>query len=209
MSEGKDRLKQIRNALGMSQAELDNIMCFKTYTVNSVEGGKQKLSVRIAIALREKIVQTPDGRLRIVNDEKPRQSDEAELRMEWLLTGEGEPFDKTLGHTDVFRLEFDNNIINLPHGDNIKFYTMPDDSMSPDFYKDDYIAFDKNNTNVKNGGDYLISVFDECILRRIFKTGKDKLKITAINEVFPSFEIDKSEVEVIGKQLYSMRISQD
>lgn len=209
MSEGKDRLKQIRNALGLTQSAFATLLQLKYEIVNNIEGGKQKLSVRIAIALKDKIVQTPDGRLRIVTEEKPRQSDEAELRMEWLLTGEGEPFDKILVHTDVFRLEFDNNIINLPHGDNIKFYTMPDDSMSPDFYKDDYIAFDKNNTNIKNGGDYLISVFDECILRRIFKTGKDKFKITAINEVFPSFEIDKSEVEVIGKQLYSMRISHD
>lgn len=209
MSQGRDRLKQIRNNLGLSQSTLDKIMSFKDYTVNNIEGGKQKLSAQVAIALREKIAQTPDGRLRIVTPENPRREDEAQLRFDWLMTGDGEPFEKTLKSANSFEFAYKDEQITLPKDENILFYSMPDDSMLPEFSKKDYIAIDKNQNTIKNGGVYLISVFDEDLLRRIFKTGKNKLTITSINkDLVPSFEIDESEVKITGKAIYKITILQ-
>lgn len=90
MSEGKDRLKQIRNALGMSQNTFAHHVDIKNDTINNIEGGKQKLSVRVALALRDVVVQTTNGRLRIVTPQDPRRNDEAQLRIDWPVTGEGD-----------------------------------------------------------------------------------------------------------------------
>ena len=49
MSQGKDRIKQIRKSLGMSQYEFSESIGIPCTTVNSIEGGKQKLSVRVAL----------------------------------------------------------------------------------------------------------------------------------------------------------------
>lgn len=209
MSLGKDRLKQLRNALGFSQPIFSQYLGINNSTINHIENGNQRLSVKVALVLREKIVQKPDGRLRILTDENPKKDDEAQLRMDWLVTGQGEPFDKTISNLNSIEIFINEKRIIFPKGENIEFYCMPDETMSPNFTKNDYIAIDTNQKEIKNGGIYLISVFGDSFVRQIFKIGKDKLNVVASNkELVPAIEACNEEISIIGRCVYRMTLLQ-
>ena len=208
MSQGKDRIKQIRKSLGMSQYEFSESIGIPCTTVNSIEGGKQKLSVRGALAMKDNIVRQPDGKLRIVTKDTPPQYDEASLCMDWLVAGLGEPFDKTVG-SNAGWFNCDNNI-SLPTGENIEFYTMNDDSMYPLFLPNEHIAVDKNLNRVQSGHVYLINYAGIKMLRKIYIVNKEKYNLVAINEkiILPQ-EVQTDEIEIIGEYIYKIAIANE
>lgn len=204
---GKDRLKQLRNALGLSQPQLAAVTGISTHTINNVEGGYQKLSVRMALDLRTSIVQTPDGILRTVTEDSPIKSDESKLRIDWLVTGEGEPFENSLKTPDKIVLSVDGETVFLPKNQNIRFFRITDDSMSPEFSPSEIIAVDIQNIDFKSG-DYLFLKFnEEKILRKVYKIESEKVNLVALNEkAVPSILTDTDKIKILGRLIYKVTV---
>lgn len=208
MSQGKDRLKQIRKALSMSQGEFAESIGIPVSTINSIEGGKQKLSVRVALAMKSKVVKQSDRKLCILDESRLKQFDDAELSIDWLVAGIGEPFDKIINN-DILLIQCGGKEIRLPLGENIIFYTVNDDSMYPDFFVNEYVAIDKNQKEISNGDIYLIDYNNIQALRKIYILNKDKYNLVSINDkVMTPVEVSGDEITIIGKWIYKIRVSE-
>lgn len=208
MSQGKDRLKQIRKALSMSQGEFAESIGIPVSTINSIEGGKQKLSVRVALAMKSKVVKQSDRKLCILDESRLKQFDDAELSIDWLVAGIGEPFDKIINN-DILLIQCGEKEIRLPLGENIIFYTVNDDSMYPDFFVNEYVAIDKNQKEISNGDIYLIDYNNIQALRKIYILNKDKYNLVSINDkVMTPVEVSGDEITIIGKWIYKIRVSE-
>lgn len=211
MSEGKDRLKQLRKALRFSQIEFAESIGIPVSMVNSIEGGKQKLSVRVALALQDKIVKDKNDVITLLNDSREKLSDDAELRIEWLVAGIGEPFESTIktGHIVILK-HIDGQQIELSVGEHIVFFKVSDDAMSPEIELNDHIAVDRNVSEIVNGGVYLLRYDSRILCRKIYKIDKNRVNIVAINDkVMPSIDVSDSEIEIIGKYIYKITFAKD
>lgn len=211
MSDGKDRLKQLRKALNLSQPEFAESIGIPVTTVNSIEGGKQKLSVRVALALQNKIIKDKYENILLLNETRQKKADDAELRIEWLVAGIGEPFDSVIKNSDVFVIKLTNGSeVKLPIGENIKFFNVMDDSMSPEFAAKDIIAIDTNLFEISNGALFMVEYEKSMLLRKVYKIDKNKFNLVAINEkVMPPVEVHAGEIRVIGKYVYKIGFDED
>lgn len=209
MTEARERFKQLKNSAGaLNQRDFAQMIGLKEHTVNAIEKGLQKLSVRIALHLKQKIVQMPDGRLRIVDEEHPKQHYEASLRTDWLLYGEGEPFEKTINASNGIKIPLndDSNLILPVAEQNIMFYTMPDDTMSPEFKKGDFIAVNKTKTDIASGGFYLINYKSDTMFKQLYKIG-DTAVIKSLNQLsVPDYTVPIAELEIVGAYEYLIRV---
>lgn len=211
MSDGKDRLKQLRKALNLSQPEFAESIGIPVTTVNSIEGGKQKLSVRVALALQNKIIKDKYENILLLNETRQKKADDAELRIEWLVAGIGEPFDSVIKNSDVFVIKLTNGPeVKLPIGENIKFFNVMDDSMSPEFAAKDIIAIDTNLFEISSGALFMVEYEKSMLLRKVYKIDKNKFNLVAINEkVMPPVEVHAGEIHVIGKYVYKIGFDED
>lgn len=77
-------------------------------------------------------------------------------------------------------------------------------SMYP-YYKDgDFIIADSNLNSIKDGLLYILSMNDEPTIKQCFKQPNGKVNLSAFNNAFPSFEVDISEINVIGEVIFKM-----
>lgn len=207
MSQGKDRLKQIRKALSLSQSEFAESIAIPLSTINSIEGGKQKLSVRVALAMKNKIVKQPDSKLCIINQDRQKQFDDAELSIDWLVAGIGEPFDKVIN--DILLIQCGEKEIRLPLGKNIIFYVVADDSMYPEFFVNEYVAIDTDQKEISNGDIYLVEYDNIQALKKVYIINKNKYNLVSANEkVMTPTEVESKDISVIGKWIYKIRVSE-
>lgn len=77
-------------------------------------------------------------------------------------------------------------------------------SMYP-YYKDgDFIIADSNLNSIKDGLLYILSMNDEPTIKQCFKQPNGKVNLSAFNNAFPSFEVDISEINLIGEVIFKM-----
>lgn len=222
----KDRLKQLREGLRLSQPKFGDALGLKSNTINNIEGGYQKLSPRIALILKDKIVADPCGRLRIISQSEPQRSNEANLRTEWLLYGEGDPFEKMInsesknitiaiksdtvlscgGGYNVID-EKSQEIIQLPKNNDIVFFRVSGDSMQTEFKSGDIVAINTAKTELISGKLYMISIDGDVSFKELHKLGTDKIQVVSYNkDVMPSFSINIYDCKICGMYEYMIRV---
>ncbi len=203
------RLKEIRNALGLSQAQFSAKLPYPLSSIAAIEAGNQKLPAALAFKLQDSIVSDKNGHTRIVTSDNPKLDEEYFLRAEWLFRGTGEPFDfggfssslKSL-NLPVFN---ENYSIKVPMED-IIFYPIKDDTMSDVFLKRDIVAVNTKNTKILSGQIYLVQVFNEYLLRVVFALDEQNLLLSPINKsIAPDLTVSCADVEIIGRYQYLIR----
>ncbi len=208
--EQRQRLKDIRNLLGLSQAQFAAKIYYPLSSISAIEAGNQKLPVNLAYLLQDIIVSDNNNNVRITTQEYPKREDEFSLRAEWLFRGTGKPFDCGEISENFTRLNIklfrENKSSTLSVGDNIIFFQIKDDLMADFFLKYDIIAFDTTKKNITSGGIYLIKMFDEYIVRKLFNIDINSVNVTAINDkIVPTLTVKKNDIEIIGQYSYMIR----
>lgn len=77
-------------------------------------------------------------------------------------------------------------------------------SMYPHYKDGDFIIVDANLNNIKDGFLYILAMNDEPTIKQCFKQPNGKINLSAFNNTFPSFEVDLSEINVIGEVIFKM-----
>lgn len=96
----------------------------------------------------------------------------------------------------------------IPSGSkNIDAIKVDGDSMENTISSGDIIFVDKNYIDIINGNIYVIAIGDEVYVKRIFKdVSTDSIIIKSDNPLHPQFQIDPSEVIIIGKVVANINI---
>lgn len=213
MTEPKDRLKQLRALLNISQNGLSISLGLKPNVINSIENGPQKLSVKIALLIKKKVVKTPSGRLRITDDEHPQKPDEANLRTDWLLYGDGEPFESTINTHAGQKLSEGIPSINgkkldlfqkLNNIDNLCSFVCADDSMAPFIQKNDILLIDNNKKDIIDGKTYLIEINGDFFIR-LLRKDINVIKLTPVNQSYNTISLSLNEINIIGAVCHILR----
>ena len=203
------RLKEIRNGLGMSQAQFAAKLPYPLSSIAAIEAGNQKLAVQLVFKLQDLIVSDQNGHMRIVSEEMPKREDEYNLRSEWMFRGTGEPF-------DFGEIGSSSKLLNLPIFDETKsfplamdgvvFYRVKDDSMNDAFAKGDIVAINTKKKEILSGQTYLVRVFDEYLLRMVYNLNSSVLSLVPFNKsIAPVIEVERSEIETVGCCEYLIR----
>ncbi len=211
--EQRYRLKQIRNGLGLSQAQFALKINYPLSTISAIEAGNQKLPMRLAYMLQDIILKDTKGNLRVSSEDYPRTDDEVSLRAEWLFRGTGKPFDEDLIINSHQKIKI--NIINketsvqIDISGDINFFQLTDASMSPLFSKNDIVALNTQKKEVVSGNIYLIRLFGENLIRTIYKINSSEYNVVAENvELVPTLAVGQKDIEILGEYDYMLRIKE-
>lgn len=213
MTEPKDRLKQLRTLLNISQNGLSISLGLKPNVINSIENGPQKLSVKIALLIKKKVVKTPAGELRLVDEENPQKANEANLRTDWLLYGDGEPFESTINTHAGQKLSEGIPSINgkkldlfqkLNNIDNLYSFVCTDDSMAPFIQKNDILLIDNNKKDIIDGKTYLIEINGNFFIR-LLRKDINVIKLTPVNQSYNTISLSFNELNIIGAVCHILR----
>lgn len=213
MTEPKDRLKQLRTLLNISQNGLSISLGLKPNVINSIENGPQKLSVKIALLIKKKVVKTPAGELRLVDEKNPQKANEANLRTDWLLYGDGEPFETTINTHAGQKLSEGIPSINgekldlfqkLNNIDNLYSFVCTDDSMAPFIQKNDILLIDNNKKDIIDGKTYLIEINGNFFIR-LLRKDINVIKLTPVNQSYNTISLSFNELNIIGAVCHILR----
>ena len=213
MTEPKDRLKQIRENLGLKQSELAEKTGINPSSIKQIEAGYAKLSVKIALLIKKKVVKTPAGELRLVDEENPQKVNEANLRTVWLLYGDGEPFESTINTHAGQKLSEGIPSINgtkldlfqkLNNIDNLCSFVCADDSMEPFIQKNDILLIDKNKKDIIDGKTYLIEINGDFFIR-LLRKDINVIKLTPVNQSYNTISLSLNEINIIGAVCHILR----
>ena len=204
------RLKKLRNKLGLSQAQFAQRINYSLSSISAIEAGNQKLPMKLAYLLQDMVVKDSKGTVRIVTEDSPSTEDETHLRAEWLFMGAGKPFYEDLPDVSFQKLKIDTmsgKSVSLDVSPNVKFFELNDSSMSPAYNKYDIIAVDTAKKDIVSGHIYLINMFDENLIRKIYKLNADEYNIVAENkDLIPPVVTKKSDIKIEGEYIYMIRI---
>lgn len=213
MTEPKDRLKQIRENLGLKQSELAEKTGINPSSIKQIEAGYAKLSVKIALLIKKKVVKTPAGELRLVDEKNPQKANEANLRTDWLLYGDGEPFESTInthagqkltdGIPSLDGEKFD-LLKRLNNIDTLYSYECTDDSMAPFIRKNDILLIDTSKNKIIDGKTYLIKLNGDFYVR-ILKRDIGQVKIATINQSYSTISLSINDFIIIGGVVHIFR----
>ena len=213
MTEPKDRLKQIRENLGLKQSELAEKTGINPSSIKQIEAGYAKLSVKIALLIKKKVVKTPAGELRLVDEKNPQKANEANLRTDWLLYGDGEPFETTINTHDGQKLSEGIPSINgkkldlfqkLNNIDNLYSFVCTDDSMAPFIQKNDILLIDNNKKDIIDGKTYLIEINGNFFIR-LLRKDINVIKLTPVNQSYNTISLPFNELNIIGAVCHILR----
>lgn len=107
-------------------------------------------------------------------------------------------------HCCATHLFVDKNLFPRTTSKKIDAIKVNGDSMDPTFTDGDIIFVDKFQHEIKNGKIYIIRMSGEVFVKRIFISPKGII-IKSDNEHYPSFEITQTDIEIIGKVIYSLK----
>lgn len=77
-------------------------------------------------------------------------------------------------------------------------------SMYPHYKDGDFVIADTNLNSIRDGFLYILSINDEPTIKQCFKQPNGGITLHALNSNFPSFEVDLSEINVIGEVIFKM-----
>lgn len=204
MLSSQERNKKIRKLLNLTQQQFADAVNLSVHYIKDIERKNGKnISVRYAAILADKIVKTPEGIVRLVTNKNPAKDLEQPLSREWVVYGTGPMFRITNNYFEI-KSNTDNNIIILQNSDNIKYFTMPDNSMLPEINKGHIFAIDTSKKEIQNDKVYYISTGNKTLLRQIQNIDFDKLLIKTFNNAEELTHIlDKKDVQIIGQFYFS------
>lgn len=209
-----NKVKLVRQALGLSQTELGEKLNMPTMTVSRIESGERELKVNELTKLEE----------------------EFSVNSRWLITGKGEMFlePEERGLMNNIRVPIidvkasaGQGVINYIEGIKgyieIPTYLLPynsgvveivevlGDSMEPTLRNGEAVIIDRNAGEIQSGEIYLINIDGELRLKRLEKKINGSLFVFSDNPSFTPEEITKDQldltsVHIIGKVLVSMRV---
>ena len=206
----RKRLKEIRSMLNYSQAQFAKELPYSLSSIAAIEAGNQKMPISLAYLMQDNIVQDAYGRCRILTPDAPQRQEESSFRAEWLFRGKGTPFENfafglNQEKCNIKIYETSTNYL-LPTGESVLYYEMNDDTMTPEFRKKDIVAVDSKKLNVVSGRYYLIKLYDEKLIRQVFKVDQERYMVKALQEeIMPRIVIDIDKVLILGEYIYSIR----
>ena len=219
MNEARERLKKVRNKLGLTQKELAEKIGLLWYQIKDIEIGKVKIHKSIAKLLYYEIGVNP----------------------QWLLTGEGEMFtqssrgssaadaaaenDKyiqvplvsgkisagrglTPDNTIDIRLAFRKEWIRH-HGnpENMSLIKVSGDSMEPSLLSGDIVLVDHSRNYIDpQGGIYAVEIDNAIIIKRLqaIYTTK-KIRIISDNQRYEPLDVTPEQIHINGKVIWMGR----
>jgi phage repressor protein C with HTH and peptisase S24 domain len=81
-----------------------------------------------------------------------------------------------------------------------------DDCMSPNIQKDDRVFIDRARSKILSGEVYGLRNEKGLVVRRIVLVNRWLARIQCDNPLYPTYEINLSEVPLVGRLIYSFRI---
>lgn len=203
MNSPRERIKYLRELLKITQAQLAQACNLSLEYIKDIERTNGKnITPRVALILSERIVKTADNKVLLKNASEPLKENETPINREWLVYGTGAMFG---GSVYTFTSETDNKTVTLQSGQNLKFFTMLDDSMEPEINKGNFFAVDTTKTRIKDDHIYYIIVDNKKILRQLQNLEFDRLYIkTFKNSEKLSYIVNKKNVEVIGQFYFTV-----
>lgn len=207
--EQRQRLKEIRNSLGLSQAQFAAKLPYPLSSIAAIEAGNQKMPIMFVFKLQDSIVSDANGHIRIVSEDNPKQDDEYYFSSEWLLRGTGEPFDygKFVSSSNSLNLQIFNEKKQFRlQMEDIVFFVIKDNAMENLFKKNDLVAINTKKTDIVSGQVYLVKIFDEFLIRKLFVIESNTVLLIPENKEYaPSITADRKEFEIIGAYKYLVR----
>jgi phage repressor protein C with HTH and peptisase S24 domain len=150
-----------------------------------------------------------------------------DININWLLTGEGEPYiSGNLGseyalvpviegyisagaglypveHSEI-KLAFRKDWISR-YGDykKMSLIYVKGDSMEPTIYDGDIVLVNHNVTHIsKNGAIYAIVIDNLIMIKRLQKIGNNKVLVISDNQKYPAYETKESELNINGQVIW-------
>lgn len=77
-------------------------------------------------------------------------------------------------------------------------------SMYPHYKDGDLIIVDSSMKTIKDGFLYILSMNTDSTIKQCFKQPNGKIQLTSFNGEFPSFEVELSEISIIGEVIFKM-----
>ena len=98
----------------------------------------------------------------------------------------------------------DSNVLKKTSTDGLFAMNINGLSMYPHYSDGDFVIVDSNLNNIKDGSLYILLINEESTIKQCFKQPNAGITLHALNSSFPSFEIDLSEINVIGEVIFKM-----
>ena len=210
----QDRIKNIRELLGLKQTEFAKKLDVPNSTIHKYENGVVEPSSKFLSKIAKKF----------------------NINMNWLLTGEGQMFlndsssdDNIVNipfYTEVkaaagcgafvndeyskdfipFNKNYIKNILNADPK-NLSVICVSGDSMYPTLFNGDIVLVDHSRTNYKQAGIYVIRFDDTIVIKRIQPLPISKLEIKSDNTSYGSFTTDLKDdsIKIIGQVIWHAR----
>gem|GEM_PF-1723589 len=201
MKEIGRRIKQIRIALGLTQAEFGSKVGLSAGTLSGIEQGKRGVKKGVGVEALKRIAQvygvdlnwliTGRGQSEIVGEAKGRYQTRIKIRPIPLIS-----------HLPPTYPKFDELIVDylyLPGVDpNCFALKVWDQSMSPELNPDDIIIVNPRRRSLRSGEIGLFRVGGDLLLRYYY-TQKDLIFLRPRNLKYPPLLVNKREFTVLGR----------
>lgn len=108
---------------------------------------------------------------------------------------------------DVFpdsNIYIDSNILKRTSIEGLFAINIGGISMYPQYKDGDLIIADSNLNTIKDGFLYILLMNDEPTIKQCFKQPNGKIQLSTFNNAFPSFEVESSDISVIGEVIFKM-----
>lgn len=111
---------------------------------------------------------------------------------------------KSLNAASDSHIYMDSNILKRTSIDGLFAMSIGGLSMYPHYKDGDLIIVDSNLNTIKDGFLYILSMNNEPTIKQCFKQPNGRIRLSTFNSAFPSFEVESSEISVIGEVIFKM-----
>lgn len=111
---------------------------------------------------------------------------------------------RSLDTTPDSNIYIDSNILKRTSVDGLFAMNIHGLSMYPYYKNGDFIIADSSLNTIKDGLLYILSMNNEPTIKQCFKQPNGKIQLSAFNSAFPSFEVESTDVSVIGEVIFKM-----